>query len=57
MLGTSQFIYDFDKFDAKDILEKFKNIKSQAFVASNNVQIFLQEDVKAYNLSTSIIAI
>lgn len=53
MLGTCQFIYDFDKFDAKDILEKIQKYKITSLCCPPTMfRFFLQEDVKAYNLST-----
>jgi len=53
MLGTCQFVYDFDKFDAKDILEKIEKYKITSLCCPPTMfRFFLQEDVKSYDLSS-----
>ncbi|NCC87608.1 MAG: acetyl-CoA synthetase [Clostridia bacterium] len=53
MMGSCQFIYDFDKFDAKDILEKISDYKITTLCCPPTMfRFFLQEDVKSYDLSS-----
>ena len=52
MMGTCLFIYDFDKFEAKDILEKVSTHKISTLCCPPTMFRFLmQEDVKSYDLS------
>lgn len=53
MLGTCLFIYDFDKFVAKDILEKISKYKITTLCCPPTMfRFMLQEDVNAYDLSS-----
>jgi len=53
LMGTCQFIYDFDKFNAKDILEKIAEYKITTLCCPPTMfRFFMQEDVKSYDLSS-----
>lgn len=53
MMGTCQFIYDFDKFNAKDILEKISKYKISTLCCPPTMfRFFMQEDVESYDLSS-----
>jgi len=51
--GTSLFIYDYDRFDALNLLEKVKNYKVNTFCAPPTIYRFLiKEDLSDYDFSS-----
>ena len=53
ILGTTVFIYDFDSFDAKNMLEKVAKYGVTTFCAPPTIYRFLiKEDLSQYNFST-----
>lgn len=55
MLGSCLFIYDFDKFNAKDILSKISEYKITTLCCPPTMfRFFLQEDMTQYDLSSLI---
>ncbi|MCL2141520.1 MAG: AMP-binding protein, partial [Methanimicrococcus sp.] len=53
ILGTAVFIYDFDSFDAKNMLEKVAKYGVTTFCAPPTIYRFLiKEDLSQYNFST-----
>jgi len=50
--GTALFIYDYDRFDALNLLEKVKNYKVNTFCAPPTIYRFLiKEDLSGYDFS------
>ena len=50
--GTAVFVYDFDKFTPKDILEQISKHKVTSFCAPPTIYRYLiKEDIKSYDLS------
>ena len=53
LAGSAIFTYDFDKFNARDILEKIAQYKITTFCAPPTMYRYLiKEDLKKYNLSS-----
>ena len=51
-METCVFVYDFDKFEAKDILQKIQDYKITTLCCPPTMfRFFLQEDVASYDLS------
>jgi acetyl-CoA synthetase len=52
LAGSAVFTYDFDKFDAKDLLEKITHHKVTTFCAPPTVyRFFIKEDLSQYDFS------
>ncbi|WNY26605.1 AMP-binding protein [Methanolapillus ohkumae] len=51
--GTAVFVYDFDEFDAKNMLEKVSKYGVTTFCAPPTIyRFFIKEDLSQYNFST-----
>jgi acetyl-CoA synthetase len=52
MMGCAVFVYDFDKFESADLLDKIARYRVTSFCAPPTIyRYFIQEDLGAYDLS------